>query len=265
MAKMTSYPPGAPCWVDLGTTDVAAAQTFYSEMFDWTYLDTVAPGGYRMCYLGAHPVAGMWPLMPDAVASGLPSAWTTYLACVDIDAAVAAVNEHGGAVLHQVTSATDGATDYGRLAVVADPAGAVFGLWQAGQLPGSGLLGEPGSFAWTELLTRDLERAWQFYAAVFGYQRQELDIGQPAPYLLATVDGEPALGLMTMPKAVGAEVPNYWSCYFAVLDVDASLALAVERGGAVLVPPTHSGFGRWAVLRDPQGAVLTLIVPASPV
>lgn len=259
MSKITSYPPGAPCWVDLGTTDVAAAQAFYSELFDWTYAGA-APGGagYQMCYLGAHPVAGMWTVMPEVAASGMPAAWTTYLACADLDATAAAVQEHGGTLLHPVTEAND----QGRLATAADPSGAVFGLWQPGELVGSGLVGEPGSFSWTELLTRDLDRAWQFYAALFGYQREEMDIGQPTPYLVATIDGEPVLGMMSMPEPVGPEVPSYWSCYFAVADADASLRLALDRGGSMLVPPTDSGFGRWTVLRDPQGAVLTLIRPA---
>lgn len=251
ITEIESYEHGVPCWVDLGTPDLARASAFYAALLGWDVQQAPAPaGGYSLCQLRGRAVAGIGPQQRPG-----PSAWLTYVSVDDGDAAAAAVREHGGRVL---TAPVD-VREAGRMAVLADPAGAVFGIWQAGTRRGAGLVAEPGAVRWNELVTVDVQGALDFYPAVFGWKAESH--GQPGSsgYTEWKVDGRPVAGMMAKPDTMPAEVPPYWSVYFGVSDTDAAVARVTELGGEVTVPPTDIEPGRFAVLSDPMGAVFSII------
>lgn len=249
--EMTSYPPGMPSWVDLGTSDVDAAVTFYSDLFGWSAppADPNA-GGYRMVVLRNRPVAGIGPLqMPN-----VPPCWTTYFSVADADETAAKVTKAGG----QVFMAPMDVFEFGRMAVFADTLGAVFAVWQPKLHVGAGLVGEPGTFAWAELLSTDVEASERFYVAVFDWDVND----SPVPgtdYVRFELAGQPAAGLMKKPAGIPAEVPPYWGVYFSVANVDDTVAAAERLGGTVVAPAMDMPVGRFAVLADPQGAIFSIM------
>jgi hypothetical protein len=248
--EMTSYLPGTPSWVDLGTPDPQAAADFYAGLFGWEVVDQGAEAGnYRMCSLRGHSVAGIGP----AQQPGRPY-WTTYISVADAEKTAAAVTEHGGSVL----AGPMAVFDLGTMAVFADPEGAAFAVWQPAAHIGSGLANEPGSVVWNELTTRAPERATAFYSAVFGWEPVSEQLGD-MPYVTWKQNGRTIGGLMVMGDGWPAEVPAHWMVYFEVADADAAAARITELGGTVSVPPTDIPPGRFAVANDPQGAVFSIM------
>ena len=252
------HPHGLFGWIDLTTTDVEAARAFYSGLFGWDSVDMPTPMGpsYTMFSIGGNVVAGMGPQPPGMAASGVPSMWNSYVIVADLDAVLEATGPAGGTV---PMGAMDVMTQ-GRMAMIADPSGAVVGLWQPGDHQGADVFNSPGALTWNELMTRDLEAATAFYGSVFGWRWEES--GQPG-YLLAMLDAKDGddksnCGAMVMPAEVPAEVPNYWSAYISVSDVDASVARATGLGGTVFLPVMAGGPGRFAGITDPTGAMLML-------
>ncbi|MFD8544798.1 VOC family protein [Streptomyces sp. NPDC059649] len=242
--KITEPTPGAPCWAELGTSDVDAAKVYYREVFGWRAETDLRPeaGGYTVFHLGAAPVAGVTSLY----APGQPTAWTVSFATRDADALAAAVTEAGG---RQLMAPTD-VFQQGRFALLADPEGAVFSVWQARDFPGAALLNAPGSLGWVELATRDEEAAKHFYTRVFGWT-----VGTHEDYPQWGLDGADFGGLSALDEFYPDDVRAHWLPYFAVADVDDTAARAAECGGMLLVPPTDVPEGpRIAVVRDPQGA-----------
>ncbi len=189
-----------------------------------------------------------------AVGGGVP----VYISVSDADATVAKAKANGGTV---VVEPMDVMTA-GRMAFVTDPSGATIGLWQARDHKGAELANEAGAFGWSEIQTRDVEKAKTFYSAVFGWKPTAFQGGM-GEYTVFENDGRGIAGAMTMPDMVPAEVPPYWLTYFVVDDTDAAVATASAQGGAVLAPamdvPT---VGRIAVLADPSGAAFAVIKPA---
>lgn len=253
---MTSYEPGVPSWVDLGTPDLDAAKAFYGKLFGWTAAG-LGPeaGGYDMFKIGEQHVAGVGPLQGE----GVPSAWTTYIATDDVDGAVKRVEEAGGAVFVPPMDVMEA----GRMAIAADPTGAVFGIWQPRDFSGAELVNEAGTLCWNELMTRDVEAAKSFYAAVFGWGAKVSgpdDSPAGMAYTEFQVDGRSIAGMMEMSEGMPAEIPSNWLVYFAVDDADASAATAEAAGGAIANPPMDiPSVGRFALLNDPFGAVFAVI------
>jgi uncharacterized protein len=255
MPTRTSYAQGTPNWVDIQTTDQAAAKAFYAGLFGWTYDDQPMPQGpvYSMAALGGHLVAAIAPQSPELAAAGAPPMWNTYLAVDSVDDAVGRVEAAGG----KVAMAPFDVMDSGRMAFVLDPAGAAVALWQANQHIGATLVNEPGTVIWNELITTD-PGVVTFYADVLGLTTSTMDMGAGA-YTLFEVGGE-MVGGTTPPQMPG--VPNHWHVYFAVADADATVAKVAELGGAVVVEPFDTPVGRMAVASDPQGAVFSIMQPA---
>jgi predicted enzyme related to lactoylglutathione lyase len=250
---MSLYAPGLPVWVDLSSTDAAAAATFYSGLFGWTAQVAEEPeaGGYTTFYQSGKAVAAVGPLQQE----GAPVVWLSYFGTTDVAATARAVEEAGGKVL----SAPFDVIGYGRMAVFQDPADAVFAAWQAGTMPGFELRGEPGSLSWNELMTRDAAGCKEFYPRVFGWTPRDLEYEQTT-YTLFEVGSQAAGGMMPMEGDMWpAEVPSHWMVYFEVADTDAAAAKAAELGGTVSVPPTDTVAGRFAVLGDPQGGTFSVI------
>jgi predicted enzyme related to lactoylglutathione lyase len=251
MAEMTSYDEGAPCWVDLGAPDVDQAKEFYTKLFGWAYIDTgEAGGGYQLATLRGKQVAGLGPKPQNPG----PSAWTVYLWVNDAAAAAARVNEAGGTVFMQPMDVPNA----GRVAVVADSTGAVFGLWQGREHRGAQLANEPGSFTWNENLNEDPAKARAFYEQAFGYSYEELG-DWAGEYHVFKINGEVRGGIGAKPPQVPAGTANYWNTYFSVTDTDASVAVVQRNGGVALLPPFDTPVGRMAVVTDPGGAQFSLI------
>ncbi len=253
----TPWPAGTPCWIDLMTTDPSAAGEFYTALFGWE----VPPGaeefgGYSTATLNGKPVAGVTPLMDG---QDHPPVWSTYLATEDVDATSAAVEKAGGSI---IAAAMD-VGEFGRMAVAQAPGGGAFGYWQAGSHTGFQIANEPGADVWNEFMGRDYQGSKDFYSQVFGYTYTELgDDG--FDYATIEVDGNTVGGIGTLPAEVPAGVPPHWRVYFAVDDADAAVAKVVELGGSVQRPPMDMPYGRHADVADPQGAMFSIIKPASP-
>jgi uncharacterized protein len=255
MSERTSYSPGTPCWVDLGTPDIDAAVDFYGSLFGWQVPESEnveQTGGYRRATKNGVDVAGVMPLMQE----GQPPAWSSYVSVADADATAAAVGEAGGSVIAEPMDVMG----LGRMAIFADPSGAVFGIWQPGTFLGAGLVNEPGALAWNELNTRDLEGAKSFYGAIFGWGFEENDMGEMGKYTTITLGGNPVGGILDMgERQVPEEVPPHWLAYFATEDTDATIEQAKQRGGGVMMGPVDIPVGRFAILTDPHGAAFAVI------
>ena len=256
--EMQSYEHGVPSWVDVGSPDPAAGAAFYSALFGWDVQEgPPEAGGYAIAYLRGKAVAGMGPL-PDPY---VPPAWLTY---VNVDSADEIAEKVAANAGHVFLAPMD-VLDVGRMAVFADPVGAVFGVWQPRTHIGAELVNEPSTFCWSELLTSDVEASKAFYGAVFGWGSLTHAHAEDMPDALAYTEwqhgGVSIGGLMLKPPFLAAEVPSHWVVYFAVVDTDQTAARAKELGGSVMVPPTDIEPGRFAVIADPGGASFAVIAP----
>jgi predicted enzyme related to lactoylglutathione lyase len=246
-------PIGAPCWVDLSTSDVDGSRRFYAELLGWEAQEPNPDfGGYFMFTREGVPVAGGYGDM-----EGYPAddAWKIYLASADADATVAATEGGGGAVLVGVSPVAD----MGRQVVLADPAGAVIGAWQEDSFPGFVELDEPGAPSWFELHTRAYDRVLDFYRDVFGWTTQVVGDSDDFRYttMVDPVDGHQLCGVMDAPWLPEGSSGS-WSVYWETADIDAMAALAVQLGGSVTDGPVDTPYGRIATVADPAGAVFRL-------
>lgn len=256
MSERTSYDPGTPCWIDLGTPDIEAAATFYSSLFGWDIPESEnaeQTGGYRQAMLRGKPVAGMMPLMQE----GQPPAWSSYVSVDDADATTAKAREAGGNVMAEPMDVMD----LGRMAVFADPTGAVIGIWQPGAFVGAEIVKESNAVVWNELNTRDPEAAKSFYGDVFGWGFEEREF-ETGTYTSIKVGAETVGGMIDITGRAPEEVPAHWLVYFAVDDVDATVAKAGGSGGAAALEPFDiAEVGRIAIVKDPFGAVFAVMTP----
>jgi predicted enzyme related to lactoylglutathione lyase len=253
MPEMTKYEPGTPSWVDLGTPDATDASRFYSGLFGWTIAEgPPESGGYRICMLGDKPVAGLGPQMN----AGAPPYWTTYISVAEADETAAAIQEDGGKILVEPMDVLD----VGRMAVAADPTGAVFSIWQPKVHPGAGIVNEPNTWCWNELTTRAPQKSVEFYGAVFGWTAGLLPMPDGPDYTEFSVGGRRIAGMLQMEgDAFPPDLPNHWMVYFAVEDCEATVAKVQELGGKAMVPPTDVPPGMFALVMDPQGAAFGVI------
>lgn len=264
MPRRTSYAPGTPSWVDLGTSDLEVASSFYCSLFGWEAHVAPQPeaGGYTMFTKDGANVAGMGPLMSDEQ----PPAWSTYVTVIDADATAAAAVEAGAKLVVEPMTVLD----VGRMAVLIDPTGAAISIWQPMAHHGADLVNEPGCLCWNELTTRDPVTAAGFYDAVFGWHAHNVAFETPEGTGNYTdwkldPDSEPIGGMMPMEgDEWPADLPSHWMVYFAVDDPDATAARCAELGGTVSVPPTDIPPGRFAVLGDPTGAYFSIIAMSDP-
>ena len=252
VTRDTAWPSGTPCWVDLGVDDIARAVTFYEQLFGWD-IQAGPPeaGGYRMCLKDGRPVAGIGPQQGPP---GTPPTWTVYIASDDADETAGKIKAAGG----QVLVAPMDVMDVGRMAVAADPAGAVFGVWQARSHTGMQVANEPGSVGWNENFSRDMDGNQAFYRAVFGYEYGDMSTPE-FRYATLKLDGQEVGGIGAVGNGVPPGVAAHWSTYFLVEDTDAAVATVTKGGGSVTREPWDSPYGRMAVVSDDQGAVFSLM------
>ena len=279
MLERDGYPAGVPCWVDTGQPDPEAAVEFYGGLFGWEFEDRMpadSPGRYFVAQLRGRDVAAVGSQPEQAPPT---PGWNTYVWVDSADDATAKVKAAGGNALMEPFDVLDA----GRMAVLTDPEGAVFCVWQAKEHKGAQLVNEPGTWNFSELNTRDAEGAKAFYGTVFGWEAETLDYGDgqttmwrlpgygdflerrdPDLRRRMAADGAPegfedaVAWLIPMTSdQYPDDVPPHWSVTFAVADADAVADRAAKLGGQVRVPPFDAPFVRMTVVSDPQGAAFT--------
>ncbi|HTS97598.1 MAG TPA: VOC family protein [Streptosporangiaceae bacterium] len=258
----TNYVPGAPNWVDLAVPDVDAAAAFYRAVFGWEF-QSAGPdaGGYGMFTLNGKTVAAVGPLMEPGAA---PS-WTIYFDTADANATAEAVKRAGG----EVRADPFDVFTQGRMGQFTDPAGAAFAVWQPGETRGLDAVNDPGMLCWTELHTTDPGGAAAFYRAVFGWQTQDMPMGDFTYTVIQPGGGDENSsqgGIMALaPEMAAAGFTTRWQAYFEVADCDAAVAAAAAHGGTVAAPAMDiPGVGRTASLADPAGAPFAVITSVTP-
>jgi uncharacterized protein len=256
MQQAPQYKPGTFCWVELGTSDSAAAKNFYTQLFDWDHEDkSMGPEGtYTILRLNGKDVGGLYELMPDMKAQGIPPHWLSYVSVENADETAEKAKAEGATVLNGPFDVST----LGRMAVVQDPTGAVFALWQPKEHGGAGIYNAPNSLCWNELGTNDTQKAGQFYSNLLGWTRQDFS-GSPIEYTMFQNGDRSAGGMYRITPEMGP-IPPHWLAYFAVDDCDAKVQKATELGANVMKPADDiPGIGRFAILTDPQGAAFAII------
>jgi uncharacterized protein len=255
MTLMETYAPGTFCWADLGTPDAPGAKRFYTELFGWQAEDRPVGSDayYTMFSVSGRSVAALYQqdAQPDQAA---PPHWLSYVSVEGAGPTAQRARELGGTV---VIEAFD-VLDVGRMAVIRDPTGAVVALWEPRRHIGAGVVGEPGTPCWNELITADPDCAGAFYAGLLEWQCQSHPRGGSS-YVYCR-RGQSLTGGMRRDDAAEGSVMPHWLLYFAVDDCESTAAKAVSLGGLVVSPPTDvPEVGRFAVLQDPQEAVFAVI------
>jgi predicted enzyme related to lactoylglutathione lyase len=245
--------PGAPCWVDLFTSDPDRAQQFYGELFGWTGEAAGEEyGGYINFSSGREMVAGC---MRNDGQAGTPDTWSVYLYSADAKATVDAAAAHGSAV---IVPAMD-VMALGTMAVVTDPGGATIGLWQPGLHKGLGVVAEVGAPSWFELHTRNYDAAVAFYRDVFGWDAHAMSDTPEFRYTTLGEGEAAAAGIMDAAGFLPDGVPSSWTIYFGVANTDATLEKVVALEGAVVQPAQDTPYGRLAGATDPTGAAFNVM------
>ena len=270
MAEREGYIPGVPCWIDTSQPDPEAALAFYSGLFGWQFENAMPEGSEGTYFMGrirGGDVAAVGSIPPGAPPM---ATWNTYVCVANADDTASKAREAGGGVAMGPFDVMDA----GRMAVLTDPEGAVFFVWQARSHKGARVVNEHGSLNFNGLATRDPEGAKAFYGTVFGWRTLPTSAG-----LMWTLPGygdhleERSSGLRQQMAAMGApegfidvvallrpipgddsQTPPQWSVTFAVDDAEATAAKALELGGEVLAGPVDAPWTRMAVIKDPQGA-----------
>jgi len=254
MPKIEKHPTGGFCWIELATTDQNNAKSFYSSLFGWVPADfPLGPNEYYTRFkLNGEDAAAGFALRPEERAK-VPPHWNPYVAVESADESATRVIELGGEVIE---APFDVAT-FGRMAVIQDPTGAFFNIWQPKDHPGTTVTHESGTFCWGDLSTPDPARAKQFYEGLFRWNIGPVE-SFPPDYLVIQNGGQPIAGI---PPAVyrNAAVPPHWMLFFLVGDVDAAAAKAKHLGGKEHMAPMSMGSARLAVLADPQGAAFSIL------
>jgi len=255
MTTKTEYAHGEFSWVNLGTTDPAAAKRFYGDLFGWVAEDMPAGPGmtYTMFKLRGGYVTGLYSLQ-EMDARGVPPHWIPFVNVNDADEVARKAAQAGGRVLMGPSDVLD----VGRSAALHDPAGARLAIWQARKHRGAGIVGEDGAMCWNELLTPDTGAAAKFYAATFGWTAELVDTSADNTYTIFKSGPTMISGMLSRPARL-ADVPPNWLTYFGVADCDGAARRVGELGGTVLWPPRDiPNVGRFAVCQDGQRAVFAV-------
>jgi predicted enzyme related to lactoylglutathione lyase len=257
MPTIIDHAPGAPCWVELSTTDVESATKFYGEVIGWTDFEVAGEemGFYTIPKVDGANVAGMATQQDIEKQIDVPPHWNTYISVTSADESASKAKELGATVVVEPFDVMD----LGRMAVLIDPAGAAISLWEPKLSPGAGVMREVGAVAWNELDVQDAESAKTFYTSLFGWTVNEHK--EPVHYTEWLLDDQAVGGMLTITPDMG-EIPPNWQVFFEVPDTDAAVAKAKGAGGQVFVEPMDVPAGRFAVIADPQGAVFSVIKSA---
>lgn len=273
MAEQDRYISGVPCWVDTSQPDPEAALGFYRGMFGWEFEDAIPEDVERKYFIGR--IRGGDVAAVGSVPEGMPpmAVWNTYVWVEDADETASKAREAGGGVLAEPFEVMDS----GRMAVLTDPEGAVFSVWQPRNHRGATIINEHGALNFNGLATRDLEGATAFYGAVFGWTTLAMPSGlawtlssygdhleelTPGTREMMAQMGAPE-GFIDVVASINpiadddTETQPHWTVTFGVDDADDAAAKARDLGGQVVDGPTDVPWSRTAVIRDPQGATFT--------
>ena len=259
--NITAHAPGMFSWAEVATPDTGASTAFYTRLLGLAATEMQTDDGSRYTILkkGDRDVCGLYGMSEEEMqrVNGGRAVWRSYFTVGDADDALVRVRSLGGTVIHEpIAIGTDG-----RLAVVQDPTGAAFTLWEPRDHFGAQVVREPGALAWAELYTRDTEAAASFYGGLFGWTSKAVPSPDGSTYTLYQLDGVEAAGMLDIREEWGP-MPPHWAVYFEVADLDDTRARAGELGGGELMPPMQvEGVGRFAFMQDPHGAVVALIQP----
>ena len=257
MAVIKRHPPGRFCWTDLGTKDVAGAKRFYQGVFGWEVKDLPMGDGdfvYSMLRVKGRDACALYPMSPEQRKMKAPLCWLPYVAVTSVARTVRKAKAAGGKLCLGPLKVMD----QGHLAILQDPIGAAFGLWQPRQHPGAGLDNTPGTVCWHDLSTPKSAAAGKFYATVFGWKTQKMGVGGKAYHLLKLGD-KGVGGIWPEPMK---QLPPCWVTYWHVTNCAQAVAKVRRLGGRVLMDTTTvPGYCRFAVLRDPQGAAFGILEP----
>jgi predicted enzyme related to lactoylglutathione lyase len=248
MGERTSHAPGTFSWTDLSTPDLDAAKSFYESLFGWEHEDSPIPGGgvYVLFREDGQDVAG-----GSTTQEGQHPAWLSYVTVEDVDAMTARAGDLGANVMMEPLDVMDA----GRMALLQDPTGAVFALWQPARNIGAQLVNGPGRLSLNQLNTSDPEQAQRFYSDLFGWRTEEVSAGD-RPYW-GVYNGERLnAGMMALPAEMGA--PSHWLVYFGSDDVQAHADQIGATGGTVMMPKTPVPGGAIVIAQDPAGATFGL-------
>lgn len=256
---------GVPCWASLMARDPEAAQAFYGPLLGWGFAAGPASlGPYTRAVVDGLPVAGIGAMPTDA---GLTPDWITYFAADSADEVAQRARDNGGTVALGPMDADHA----GRLAIAADPDGAVFGIWEGKEHSGWQRQHLPGSVTWSELATPEAERAGRFYTGVFGSAavepapgRRQATVERDRDTVVLRVEGRTVAGIRQVSASEGGGATAgrpHWRIFFAVAELDPVVELARQLGGSAEQPPTDSRHGRSVLLRDPEGAPFGVAEP----
>ncbi len=257
MPDINEHQEGMFSYADLQTSDLDAATAFYTDLFGWKTDDqpmSEDPADiYRMFTKNGRGVCAASKQRPEQAAAGVPPMWNVYFSVDDVDLKAKEAEAAGGTVHAQPFDVFDA----GRMAVIADPAGAFFCMWQPKENIGAYVMHEPNTLTWAESGSTDPDKAKAFYTQLFGWTYEDQDMGEGGPYTVFSLDGGFAAGLMK------SQLPmSYWSIYFAVEDCKALTKKASEAGAQVMMDAQNiPGVGLVTVAADPQGAMFGMIEP----
>jgi len=254
---VATHAPGTFSWPELSTTDQRGAVQFYRGLFGWDLNEVpLGPGEvYSMFQMRGKEVAAANTMRPEERQHGVPPHWNSYVTVKSVDESAQKAQQLGAKVLAPPFDVMDA----GRMAVLQDPTGAVFQIWEPKRSIGARILSEPGALCWTELTTSDTKAAESFYTRLFGWSPKHSTPGATMEYTEFSVGATPSIGMMPKPPQMPAHVPSFWMPYFQVSNVDASASKSKELGGKVFLGPQDiPNAGRFAILTDPQGAVFAI-------
>jgi predicted enzyme related to lactoylglutathione lyase len=276
MRERDGFPPGVPCRIDIESPQPEALVEFYGGLFGWEFENVMPDGALGKYYVARLRARDVCAIGSQMAGPAVPPAWNTYIWVDGADETAALVKDAGGSVLAEPVDVSEA----GRMAIFADPSGAVFRVWQPGTHPGAEAVNEPGAWNWSDLNTRDIEGATGFYGKVFGWQARRVDLGFGESFMwrlpgyadfleqfdpelrtrhkeFGTPEGfSDAIGWMV--RTTDQDTPPHWAVTFAVEGTDGVVDRATQLGGTILTPPYEAGPTRAAVVRDPQGAVFTV-------
>jgi len=248
---MTNIPTGRFVWFEYTSKDLKKSQGFFGELFNWSTQDIPMPqGAYTMIASNGGTIGGYQAPM----AGGPDAAWLSHLQVKDAAASAKQVAALGGKVYKDAFDVHG----VGVMAIVADPLGGTFALWQpTNREPGGDYAGKAGSFCWNELYTADPEASVKFYQAIGGFETEAMEMPGMGKYHVLKKDGQSRAGVLKSPMP---GVPQSWLPYVAVTNCDTSNDKAKKLGATSLVPPTSvPTVGRFAVLKDPSGVAIGIL------
>ena len=265
MAELNTGPhaAGTFCWCDLATKDIDKAKGFYADVLGLESkgipMPGDEPGTYTMWVVAGGELGGARTLAPEEEAAGVHSFWGTYIAVEDVDAIATKTAETGGAAVHPPFDIPG----VGRMAVLKDPQGAVFCVWNnSGPHFGKAHFPEDqmGTVCWNELVTDDPKAAAAWYGELLGWSGAESEMGG-TQYTIFSIGEMSVGGLMAKSPDMG-KMCSAWVLYFLVPDADAAISKAEARGGKAFFPPmAMPGVGRFTWLADDQGGVFGILEP----